>query len=202
MPGVFRTRSLVCENKKHTSKSTTGTPNIPAFPARWFYDFLRALPGDRAFLSPSPRNAEHCRELISASRYQDHTASSSAKRALVRRARRVHHTPRQRSVTIAKRPSSRARDARKMLLICPTAQVKGLRHFNATGKSLGQDKSCQVKSNCSSPVPDAAQHLLWCDASGERAKVWACCHFGAKRTSTSRRCLLNPSVNDPNSDMR
>jgi hypothetical protein len=137
MPGVFRTRSLVCENKKHTSKSTTGTPNIPACPARWFYDVLRALPGDRAFLSPSPRNAKHCRELISASRYQDHTASSSAKRALVRRARRVHRTPRQRSVTIAKRPSSRARDARKMLLICPTAQVKGLRHFNATGKSLG-----------------------------------------------------------------
>jgi hypothetical protein len=34
MPGVFRTHSLVCENKKHTSKVTTGTPNIPAFPAR------------------------------------------------------------------------------------------------------------------------------------------------------------------------
>ena len=36
MPGVFRTRSLVCESKKHTSKVTTGTPNIPAFPTRWF----------------------------------------------------------------------------------------------------------------------------------------------------------------------
>jgi hypothetical protein len=26
----------------------------PAFPARWCYGFLRALPGDRAFLPPSP----------------------------------------------------------------------------------------------------------------------------------------------------
>ena len=27
---------------------------IPAFPAQWFYGFLRALPGDRACLPPSP----------------------------------------------------------------------------------------------------------------------------------------------------
>jgi hypothetical protein len=30
----------------------------PAFPAQWLYGLLRALPGDRAFLSPSPRNAK------------------------------------------------------------------------------------------------------------------------------------------------
>jgi hypothetical protein len=39
--------------RAHKLEVTTGTPNIPAFPARWFYGFLRALPGDRAFLSPS-----------------------------------------------------------------------------------------------------------------------------------------------------
>src|ERR1700761_1350064 len=33
---------------------TTGSPEHPAFPARWFYGLLRALPGDRAFLPPSP----------------------------------------------------------------------------------------------------------------------------------------------------
>src|SRR5436190_22926051 len=29
--------------------------DIPAFPAQWFYGFLRALPGERRFLSPLPR---------------------------------------------------------------------------------------------------------------------------------------------------
>jgi hypothetical protein len=29
---------------------------IPAFPARWFYGLFRALPGERAFLPPSPRD--------------------------------------------------------------------------------------------------------------------------------------------------
>src|ERR1700761_3672148 len=33
---------------------TTGSPEHPAFPARQFYGLLRALPGDRAFLPPSP----------------------------------------------------------------------------------------------------------------------------------------------------
>jgi len=49
MPGARRARGLACETKKHTSKSTTGRPNIPAFPARWFYNLFRALSGDRAF---------------------------------------------------------------------------------------------------------------------------------------------------------
>jgi hypothetical protein len=49
MPGACRARSLACEIKKHTSKVTTVTPVHP----QWFYGFLRALPGDRAFLPPS-----------------------------------------------------------------------------------------------------------------------------------------------------
>ena len=53
-------------------------------PREWFYGFLRALPGDRALLSPSPRNAKHCRELTSASRGQDHTTSPSTKSAVRR----------------------------------------------------------------------------------------------------------------------
>jgi hypothetical protein len=69
-------------------KSTQISPpqvrrNNPAFPARWFYGFLRALPGDRALLSPSLRDAKHHRKLTSASGYQDHTTSPSAASSLV-----------------------------------------------------------------------------------------------------------------------
>jgi hypothetical protein len=36
----------------------------PAFPARWFYGFLRARPGDRALLSPSQvAMRKHCHQL-------------------------------------------------------------------------------------------------------------------------------------------
>jgi hypothetical protein len=53
MPGARRARSLACEIKKHTSVVTTVTPEHPAFPTQWVYGLYRALPGDRAFLSPS-----------------------------------------------------------------------------------------------------------------------------------------------------
>ena len=46
MPGASRARSLVCEDKKHTSKSPQvqhGQPGIPR--ASGFNGFLRALPG-------------------------------------------------------------------------------------------------------------------------------------------------------------
>jgi hypothetical protein len=59
----------------------------PAFPARWFYGFLRALPGDRAFLSPSP--ADRSADLTPASRRQDHTTSPSAATRLRQRLRRA-----------------------------------------------------------------------------------------------------------------
>ena len=51
--GARCTRSLVCKGRKHTSSHhrSTGTPGIPA--RNGFNGLLRALPGDRAFLSPS-----------------------------------------------------------------------------------------------------------------------------------------------------
>ena len=52
-----RARSLACETRKHTSVVTAGRRKRPAFPARMVLTFLRTLPGDRAFLPPSP--AEH-----------------------------------------------------------------------------------------------------------------------------------------------
>jgi hypothetical protein len=52
---------------------------VPAFPARWLYGLFHALPGDRAFLSPSPvRCASIVTNLTSASRRQNHVASPYA----------------------------------------------------------------------------------------------------------------------------
>jgi hypothetical protein len=106
---VFFAPAALCAKVESTQVVTTGTPNIPAFPARWFYGLLRDLPGDRALLSPSPRNAKHCRKLTPASRRQDHTTWPSTTRALVSRACCVHRTPHPTFVTTAKRPSYRAR---------------------------------------------------------------------------------------------
>jgi hypothetical protein len=77
----------------------------------WFYSLLRALPGDRAWLPPSPaRCASIVARLISASGYQDHTASPSAERALVSRAPERPSHPASRFVTIAHTPLFSERD--------------------------------------------------------------------------------------------
>src|SRR6266699_5727608 len=55
MPGARGTRGLVC--KVHIESGTRAyrfSGGNPAFPAQWFYGLLRALPGDRALLPPSP----------------------------------------------------------------------------------------------------------------------------------------------------
>src|ERR1700674_5758783 len=53
MPGARRTRSLACsvKNTRVSHHGRTGTPGIPA--RNGFNGLFRALPGDRAFLSPS-----------------------------------------------------------------------------------------------------------------------------------------------------
>ena len=78
-----------------------------------FNGFLRALPGDRALLSPSPARCESIgANLMPASRHQDHTTSPSASASPVLRRYSVHRIPHPTFVTIAIRPSYRARDAR------------------------------------------------------------------------------------------
>ena len=79
-----RTRSLACEWKKHTSKVTTGSAGIiRRFLRNGFNGFLRALPGDRALLPPSPaRCASIVANLASASGRRNHTTSPSASRIL------------------------------------------------------------------------------------------------------------------------
>src|SRR3984893_3216885 len=71
----------------HTSVVTTVAPELPAFPhASGFNGLFRTLPGDRAFLSPSPAEFASA-DLTPASRHQDHTTSPSACRC----SRQQHH---------------------------------------------------------------------------------------------------------------
>src|SRR5712672_1062934 len=76
------------------TRVTTSTPESPGVPARnGFNGFLRALPGDRALLPPSPCGLkvlsspvepnEPPQDLTPASRRQDHTTSPSASSAVV-----------------------------------------------------------------------------------------------------------------------
>jgi len=77
MPGTSRTRSLVCEWKKHTSKS----PQVSRFagiPCAMVYDLFRVLPGETG-LCCHRRLSEDSKSLAPASGRRDHTASPSAK---------------------------------------------------------------------------------------------------------------------------
>ena len=94
MPDARRTRSLAWEKINHTSIVTTGPPESPGIPARnGFNGFLRALPGDRAFLSPSLSRIASLENLTPASRRQDHTTSPSALALFVISTTGVHRIP-------------------------------------------------------------------------------------------------------------
>ena len=55
MPGADCTRGLVCQKLRiWRTRAYRFSRNIPAFPAQWLYGLLRALPGERALLPPSP----------------------------------------------------------------------------------------------------------------------------------------------------
>ena len=69
----------------------TGPAEASDFPCAVVLRLIRTLPGDRAFLPPSP--ARLSANLTPASGCQDHTISPSASSALVRSAIRVHRIP-------------------------------------------------------------------------------------------------------------
>jgi hypothetical protein len=81
------------------------TGNRPAFPAQWFYGLCRTLPGDRAFLSPSPLRSLLLTSLTPASRRQDHTILPSARQAPSSLAPLASTASCPASVTISSRPS-------------------------------------------------------------------------------------------------
>src|SRR5450432_99525 len=78
------------------------TPESPGTPRAMVYGLFRALPGDRAFLPPSP--AGFTANLTPASGRQDHTSSPSASAPFVRERLRVHRIP-PRVGDVAQRPS-------------------------------------------------------------------------------------------------
>jgi hypothetical protein len=123
MPGNQLARSLACENEKAHEQVTTGSPENTGIPcANGFNRLFHALPGEPGLLSPSPRNATHCRELTPASGRQDHMASPSAYPSHALRGISVH------------RPLPRVRGDREpplsqwdrmregVSVICPTGQ--------------------------------------------------------------------------------
>src|ERR1700682_5385327 len=54
-PGARCTRGLACKMCTRTrTRAYRFSGEHPAFPVQWFYGLYRALPGERAFLPPSP----------------------------------------------------------------------------------------------------------------------------------------------------
>src|SRR5246500_2145580 len=88
----------------HTSIHSGGTGFIRLSPRNGFNGFLRALPGDRAFLSPSSLRSLLLKNLTPASRRQDHTTSPSASAPFVI-GTSASTASRPASVTISSRPS-------------------------------------------------------------------------------------------------
>src|ERR1700716_4274518 len=80
------------------------TPETPGIPRAMVYGLFRALPGDRAFLPPSPLRSLLPKNLTPASGRQDHTTSPSAYTPFVIGAS-ASTASRPASVTIANRPS-------------------------------------------------------------------------------------------------
>src|ERR1700744_3065800 len=102
MPGARCTRSRACKIDS-TRVSHHGRTGITRHSrTRWCYGFLRALPGDRACLPPSP--TDRSVDLTPASGRQNHTTSPSAIRALRQKRLRVHRIPCPTSVTMADAP--------------------------------------------------------------------------------------------------
>src|ERR1700686_2267237 len=94
-----------CGSSRCTRVFTAVAPEITRHPrTQWFYSLLRALPGDRAFLSPSSLRSLLLKNLTPASRRQDHTTSPSAVAPLVIGAS-ASTASRPAAVTIACRPS-------------------------------------------------------------------------------------------------
>jgi hypothetical protein len=106
------------------------TGNARHSPRNGFNGFLRALPGDRAFLPPSPLRSLLPKGLMPASGHQNHATSPSARGALVFGAARVHRIPHPTFVTIAKRPSDRGGTVESIMLILANGEAK---YFSSRG---------------------------------------------------------------------
>ena len=79
IPGARCTRGLVCKMcKRKRTRAYRFSGGNPAFPAQWFYGLYRALPGDRACLTPSPREYGFVRPVGLAKPPRDLTPTAEA----------------------------------------------------------------------------------------------------------------------------
>jgi hypothetical protein len=117
---TMRPQPCVQNNKAHKRSHHGHTGITRHSPRNGFNGFLRTLPGDRAFLPPSPRRNCVPQNLTPASGRQDHTTSPSASGALRRCAPSASTASRLTSMTIAKRPSREAGRGELVEVICPT----------------------------------------------------------------------------------
>ena len=108
MPGAGCTHGPRA-TKKHAAEPQV-QPEQPGIPRAMVLRLIRDLPGDRTFLSPSSVN--RLTDLAPALGRQDHTISPSASCCSSHNTPRPSH-PAPTSVTIARRPSYRRRDARE-----------------------------------------------------------------------------------------
>ena len=116
-------------NKKSTGVGPQVNRSNAGFPCAVVYGLLRALPGDRAFLPPSPPRSVLLGSLTPASGRQDHTTSPSARSGVrLRRHPRPPH-PTATFVTCAT-PLLSGETGGVGSLICPTTEAE---YFCARG---------------------------------------------------------------------
>jgi phosphate/sulfate permease len=112
------------QSKKAHELVTTGSPNIPAFPARMVLTVSFVLSPVIGLLVTVVVRKLVSRNLMPASRHQDHTTSPSDLLAFVWRNKPSIASRAQRVVTIAKRPSIGRETAAALKVICPTAKAE------------------------------------------------------------------------------
>src|SRR3981189_507900 len=153
------------------------------------YGLLRALPGDRAFLSPSLADL-YSTNLMPASRHQDHTTSPSAVSALVSSTACGHRIP-PRVDDVGQRPSV-GQNTRLVELICPTGKAEYFcaqdwtgrialmrlsnLAFRRDGPQAGQTRS-----------PDGAQRNPGCLASRRGGPGFRCASSGLQDAYVTQR---------------
>src|SRR6202047_1300050 len=105
MPGAQCARILACEMKKAHERSHHGHTGFTRHsPRNGFNGFLRALPGDRACLPPSPAEVAFRKLDASVGASGPHDFAVRGATSLVADIARVHRIPHPTSVTIAQTP--------------------------------------------------------------------------------------------------
>src|SRR5258707_127757 len=143
MPGARCARSRACSvvNTRVSHHGHTGITRHS--PRNGFNGLLRALPGDRAFLPPSPLRSLLLKNLTPASGRQDHTPSPSASAPFVKSAS-ASTASCPASVTISSRPSV-GQDGKSYSLICISEKQKYFGKGGWTGQSPTRSTDLPVR---------------------------------------------------------